>query len=117
MIGNSRGPRAIRAALIASAILGAVPFGFTGLAEAQTAAQSNQAGGTGSQDAGKADPPKATGKVKGKDGPCEGSRPSRSSRLLHGPADRRRHVVGRCRLAVPAGADRGRAARGDARRP
>ena len=66
MIGNSRGPRAIRAALIASAILGTVPFRFSGLAAAQSPSQSDRAGGTGSQDAGKADPPKAPEKAKAK---------------------------------------------------
>ena len=37
--------------------------------------------------------------------------------VLHGPADRRRDVVGGGRLALPRDADRGGAARGDARRP
>jgi ubiquinone/menaquinone biosynthesis C-methylase UbiE len=45
MIGDSRGPRTIRVALIALAILGAVPFPFLGPAGAR------------SQDVGKADPP------------------------------------------------------------
>jgi ubiquinone/menaquinone biosynthesis C-methylase UbiE len=65
MIGNSRGPRAIRAALIASAILG-TPLLFSGQAAAQAPSQSDRAGGTGSQDVGKADPPKAPEKAKAK---------------------------------------------------
>jgi ubiquinone/menaquinone biosynthesis C-methylase UbiE len=66
MIGTSRGPKAIRAAVIASAIAGAVLLLFIGLAGAQPPAQSDRAGGTGSQDVGKADPPKAAEKAKAK---------------------------------------------------
>ena len=43
--------------------------------------------------------------------------PAPTRRLLHGPAHCRCHVVARSRLAVPRDASRGRAARGDARRP
>ena len=42
-------------------------------------------------------------------------RPARAARRLHGPADRRRHVLGRCRLALPRNAHRRRTARKDAR--
>jgi ubiquinone/menaquinone biosynthesis C-methylase UbiE len=65
MIGTSRGPRAIQAAVIASAIAGAVLLLF-GLAGAQPPAQSARVGGAGSQDGGKADPPKAAEKAKAK---------------------------------------------------
>ena len=61
---------------------------------------------------------RAKSKAKAKTEPhVEKPRPARPARLLHGPADRRRDVVGRGRLAVPRDARRGRAARGDARRP
>ena len=105
MVGNRRGPRAFRSALVASAILGAVPLLFT---RARRRAQS--AGRRQGRS------PQGHGQGQGEEA-GQGSRPSRSTWFLHGPADRRRHVVGRCRLAVPAGADRGRATRGDARRP
>ena len=51
--------------------------------------------GNGKDDPAKAPPrPKAKAKVKRR-------RPPRPARLLHGPADRRRHVLAGCRLALP----------------
>ncbi len=62
MIGNSRRPRAILAALMASAILGTVPFRTA----AQTPAPSQKDGDSGSEDRGKSDSPKAQSRAKAK---------------------------------------------------
>ncbi len=62
MIGNRRRPRAILAALMASAILGTVPLPTM----AQAPAPSQKDGGSGSGDSGKSDPPKAASPSKAK---------------------------------------------------
>ena len=61
---------------------------------------------------------RSEGEAQGQGRPHQEAEPrGATARLLHGPADRRRDVVGGRRLALPRDPDRGRTARGHARRP